>query len=405
VVRVIAERTHQELVRARRKDPVEERAKRNWHNYHCGAGDDGKMGKTMAFDFGKLTAAFHAKPKVAVIGLDIGTSAIKVVQLNHTRGVPTLETYGELQLGPYDNADIGRTTNLTVVKLIEALVDILRESSVSATQVALAQSYSSSFNTIISIPRVDPDQVGASLPIEAKKYVPVPLNEVELSWLPAAPSADPKYMNILLMASHVDAMNRYQSVLSGASLTPVVRETEILSLIRSVLTPEDTRSVIIDLGAQSTRLFAVASGLPTFTHSVLLSGAGVTKAIAKNRNCSFKEAEELKRQVGLAGLPEVPELQKVIVGEYERGLRELHKALVRHEEGGAEPAERIILTGSGALTYGLRGYIEEMFMRPTVVADPFAKVAYPAFLEDTLKEAGPAFAGAIGAGLAAMVSE
>ena len=98
----------------------------------------------MAFDLSKLKSVLKmdiAKPvKKAVVGVDVGSSSIKVVQLFDNKGVPTLETYGELQLGPYENVDIGRTTHLQAVKLTEAFVDILRESSVTAKDVALAVS-------------------------------------------------------------------------------------------------------------------------------------------------------------------------------------------------------------------------------------------------------------------------
>ncbi len=357
----------------------------------------------MAFDLSKLTAAFAPKnAKRSVVGIDIGSSAIKVVQLHNNRGVPTLETYGELQLGPYGNTDIGRTVQLQPVKLIEALVDILRESSATATQVALSTSYGASFSTIITIPKADQDKIEIILPVEARKYVPVPLSEVELNWLPIAPSEDRTKMNILLIASHLEAMNRYETVLQGANLNTLFKEIEILSTIRSTTLTADTRVAIIDFGAQATRLYIVEKGQLRQTHSVLVSGNGLTTSLTKALNKDFRTCEELKRRVGLAGTADEPLVQKTLVNELDRGLREIHRVIARFEADSKQSLEHVLLSGGGSQLYGLRPYAEEMFARPVRLADPFAKVAYPAFLEDTLTEAGPSFAAALGVAVRAI---
>jgi type IV pilus assembly protein PilM len=164
----------------------------------------------MAFDLSKISSLFTSEiskvQKRTVVGLDIGSSAIKIVQLNDTKGVPTLETYGELQLGPYENVEIGRTTHLPTGKQVEAFVDIMREASATATNIACAISYNSSFSTIISVATTDTEKIGTMIPVEAKKYVPVPLNEVTLDWFPVSAKSESKTTKVLLAAIHNDAL-------------------------------------------------------------------------------------------------------------------------------------------------------------------------------------------------------
>jgi Tfp pilus assembly PilM family ATPase len=105
------------------------------------------------------------------------------------------------------------------------------------------------------------------------------------------------------------------------------------------------------------------------------------------------------------GTEKDPRTQKVLISELERGLRELHTVITRYEESSNTTIDKVILSGSGALLQGFATYTADMFSRPVVLADPFSKVAYPAFLEDTLKTAGPSFAVAVGVALSAFQKE
>jgi type IV pilus assembly protein PilM len=122
------------------------------------------------------------KKESSVLGIDIGSSAIKVVQIKKKRGRAVLETYGELALGPYAGIEVGRSTNLPVDRIIQAVKDILRESKTTTNLCGLALPLSSSLITFISIPPVDEKQLDGVIKLEARKYIPVPLNEVLLDW-------------------------------------------------------------------------------------------------------------------------------------------------------------------------------------------------------------------------------
>jgi type IV pilus assembly protein PilM len=345
-------------------------------------------------DLGKISA------KTGVLGIDIGSSAIKIVQLRDERGIPTLETYGELQLGPYEGSDLGRSTHLTPTKSIEALVDILRESGATGTQAAFAFAYNASFITIASVPTVDSERIGSMVAIEAKKYIPISLTKVSIDWFPLTLHEQEGRTDVLISAIYNETLERYRSIMKGSGLTPVASEIEIFSSIRSVLSPKDEVVAILDCGASSTRMYIVRNGIVSKTHSVPLSGVELTEQLAKSQNIEYSHAEELKRSVGIHGTEETT-VQKTLLSGLERGLREIHTVIRRFEETEGVKVDKVILSGSGALLKGFRSYVEDMFSRPALLADPFSKVAYPAFLEDTLKVAGPSFAVAVGIALRA----
>jgi len=357
----------------------------------------------MAFGFSSLSNLLKkdALPVQSntVIGVDVGSSSIKIVQLQNKKGVATLDTYGELQLGPYGAVDIGRTTRLRIDKLIEAFVDILREAQAGSEEVVTAISYSSSFITLVSVPEKDPDKIAAMIPIEARKYVPVPLTEVVLDWYPVSIQVEGKGTRILLSAVHKEARERLHGMIEGAELREIGEEIELFSVIRSAVKQSDTTVAVIDCGASSSKLYIVHNGVISRTHSIALSGVGLTEDIARVHGISFREAEERKRNEGMGVIVGSLELEKAFSHSIERGFREIQTVIALSERESGESVEKIILVGSGSLLVGLPKYIAEMTGKTVVYGNPFEKVSYPAFLEDTLREAGPTFGVALGAAL------
>jgi len=361
----------------------------------------------MAIGLSSLTSFLNTKAKVpsprgdVFLGIDIGASAIKIVQLKNQKGVPTLETYGELQLGPYEGVDIGRGTHLPPTKLVEALVDILREAEATGKKAYYAFSYSSSFTKIINVPTIDEDKIATILPVEARKYVPLSLTKVTLDWLALSTRESTNDTEVLLSAIYNESIKRYKEILSGAELIGVESEIELFSSIRSVVMPTDTTVAILDLGASSTRLYIVTKGLVRKTHSVPMSGVEMTRVLEKELEVDFAKAEEIKRTYGLVPDNADLRIRKVLTQTLTRGMREIHTVISRYEAEENIQVEKVALSGGASLLRGLDTFVTDIVSKPVVFADPFNKVAYPAFLEDTLKASGPMFAVAIGVALRA----
>ena len=143
----------------------------------------------MAFSLPSF-GSFFSKETKSALGIDIGTSSIKVVQLKRDRGSVILETYGAIALGPYAGVEIGRATALDAGKLAEALKDVIREANVTVTDAAVAIPYSSSLVSIIKLPKATEKELATVVPIEARKYIPVPINEVLLDYFPDTGGAE-----------------------------------------------------------------------------------------------------------------------------------------------------------------------------------------------------------------------
>ena len=120
--------------------------------------------------FGKL---FRSKNDIGnrVVGIDIGSSSIKVVEIQERDGALSLTTYGELQLGPYANQDIGQSVVLEAKQEQQALVDVIRESTVKADKAVFAMPLSSSFVTMIDFEADIKEDISSRVRVEATKIL------------------------------------------------------------------------------------------------------------------------------------------------------------------------------------------------------------------------------------------
>ncbi len=350
------------------------------------------------------------KKEVSVLGVDIGSSAIKVVQIKKKRGHAILQTYGELALGPYAGLEVGQSVSLQSDKLIEAIKDVLRESKTTTTSCGVALPFSASLISFVTIPPVPDNQVGEVVAIEARKYIPVPLSEVlldysiipkEENYVPQDQSARPEKTgkDVLVVAVHNDFIGEYQFITTGSGLNPSFYEIEIFSSIRAVLDRGVGTSMILDFGARSTKLYIVERGMLRSSHIINKGSQDITLALSKALSVSIPEAENLKRTHGLKGGSEYKELTEIITVNLDYILYEANGALLAYQKKYAKNVGKIILTGGGVLLKGFTDLAKISFQTDVIGADPFSKMETPAILAEEFTRAGPEFAVAIGVAL------
>ena len=121
----------------------------------------------MAFSLPNFSSFFEKAPK-SVIGVDVGSSSIKVVQLRREKGRAVLETYGAIALGPYGGLEIGRATALPTEKITEALKDVVREANVTTLEAGFSIPYSSSLVSVLKLPAAVERNLNQAVPLEAQ---------------------------------------------------------------------------------------------------------------------------------------------------------------------------------------------------------------------------------------------
>ncbi|MDE2399598.1 MAG: type IV pilus assembly protein PilM [Patescibacteria group bacterium] len=356
-----------------------------------------------------------AGTKDTAVGIDIGSSAIKIVEIKRKGSKAVLETYGAIALAPYDNQDAGRIANLPVEKISEALTEVLKQSAVVTKDAAFSIPIQSSLIFTIDLPStIKEGEMSNIVSTEARKYIPVPIGEVSVDYF-MLPKKEPSFLdmnssmpqsaasnekiNVLVVATQNDAVAKYRSIVSGANLSPAFFEIEVFSSIRANFEHELSPVLLIDFGASRTKLSVVEYGMIKSYHTINRGGVDITDSISKSLSIPFSEAEKMKKEFGLFGNPTEKNLADIIKIHIDYIFSETNNVLLSYEKQYNSIISKVIFTGGGSLLKGLTEVAANNFRAEIEIGHPFSKINAPVFLEKVLETMGPEFAVALGLAL------
>ncbi len=353
----------------------------------------------------------------SIVGVDIGTSSIKVVEIAREEERVVLKNYGEIALGPLRGESVGQATNLPPEKLAQALRDLLLETGIVSRHVFFAIPFSSSLLVIVKLPDVGDAKLESMVPLEARRYIPVPLSEVSLNWwaLPRRQEGEKKaveitegappfmnYREVILAAVHNDVFKRYDALKRDIGLADVALhfEMEIFSVLRGTIGRELAPMVVVDIGAGTTKLVLVEGGVVRGSHIISMGGQDITLTLSRSLNIPFAQAEEMKRRAGILGTEDGRRVASVAEILLVNMFNEVKRVVENYERQYERKIESVVLVGGGSLLKGIAKLAEVHFPKTKVViGDPFARVESPAFMGPTLRSISPNFAIALGIAL------
>ena len=377
----------------------------------------------MSFSFADLSqqisSAFGGKREGSILGIDIGASSAKIVQLRASRGTAILETYGEIALGPYGGAVVGKSVKLTPEKIAEALTDLMREANVTARTGGISIPFASSLVSILDMPKVDNEALKRMIPIEARKYIPIPVAEVSLDWfvipqeegeksafdqIEETPAIRAKGQEVLLVAIHNDTLTNYQAIAKSVGLAIDFYEIEIFGAIRSAMGHGVAPSLVVDMGASTTKMYVVERGIVRLTHLVTAGGQNMTETLSRSLSWEFEKAERIKRERGLIdsdaySADENDKIKSALLSTLSRVFSEVDRVLLSYGQRYNKNVSHVLLSGGGASLPGLADYAKGALRAEVEIADPFSRTEAPAFLTNVLREIGPGFAVSVGLAL------
>lgn len=367
------------------------------------------------------------------MGVDIGSSSIKIVQLKKDKGVVELETYGSLAIGPYVKKEVGCSIdNVSDKILLEVFTDLLKESGVSTRSAGLSIPFSASLISLIEVPNVAEKKLAQIIPYEVRKYIPIPIEEVSIDWFIVpenvlskaqalfepkeegdelvdteqkpkdAPKKEDK-AKVLLVAIHNDQLSKYKNVAQSSNLNINFFEIEIFSVLRSVLPRNFFPTLIIDMGANTTKFYIVENGVILRSHFINKGGQDITLALAKSLNFTFSEAEAVKRAEGLSISDEnARRAQGLVVKDI---IGEINSSLGTFQNKYRKNVGKVVLTGGGSILEGFLDLAKENINVDIEMASPFFSIKTPKYLANSVKRIGPEFSVAIGSALRSLGEE
>lgn len=365
-----------------------------------------------------LEGSILRRGDTSVLGVDIGSSTIKLVQLRKNQDVAQLETYGEIALGPLGNAEVGQSVNIGPDKLAQALKDLMREAGVTTSVCGASVPFAASLVKLIEVPPLDPKKLETVIPIEARKYVPVPISEVQLDWF-VIPEAEQRLFEgaqdleeaktitltkkmVLMVAMNSETLQKYTETLRLAGLAPSFYEIEVFSNMRATVSRSLAPVAVIDLGASTSKLYIIELGIILASHVVPVGSQDITRALASSTHVSIAKAEELKREVGIlqgTANEDIMHVSHASVLTMERVFSDMRRVLLGFQRKYNKVITKVIITGGGGLLKGVNEFARQQLELEIELAHPYAHVQTPAFLEDVLRRIGPSFAVSTGLAL------
>ncbi|OGG76042.1 hypothetical protein A3H74_03525 [Candidatus Kaiserbacteria bacterium RIFCSPLOWO2_02_FULL_51_13] len=375
----------------------------------------------MAFSLGgllqKATSIFSGG-EGSVIGIDIGASAAKIVQLRGSKGVAILETYGEIALAPYAELPIGKAVKLSPEQTAVALLDLMKEANVTARKGGISIPFAASLISILDLPKVDAKQLARMIPLEARKYIPVPVDEVTLDWFVIPEDRDQgafdrvekqstlraRGQEVLLVAIHNDTIKNYQTIAETTNIHIDFFEIEIFSTVRSSIQHGLAPVLVVDFGAATTKMYVVERGVVRLSHLATQGGQHMTEMLARSLNWEFEKAERVKREHGLIAASaysgdENEKIKSALLSTLSGMFSEVSRVLLSYGQRHNKNVSHVVLTGGGASLPGLIEVAHESLSAEVEIASPFSRTEAPAFLDDVLREIGPGFAVSVGLAL------
>ncbi|MDE2019196.1 MAG: type IV pilus assembly protein PilM [Patescibacteria group bacterium] len=343
----------------------------------------------------------------AILGVDIGTTSIKMAEVRNGSGKPLVSNYGLLESSGYlarANQAL-QTSSLKifeseVIELLRALVRIMGTPAVNA--IASLPPFSV-FTTVLDFPQMAPQEVEQALRFQAQQYVPLPLSEVSLDWMKVGEFQDDQgfiHQKIFLTSVPNEQINKYNKMFAAAGLRLSALETESLSLAR-LFGGDPTPTILVDIGSRSTNIvFFEGGGLVWNTQSDF-GGASLTQALASSLGLNPLRAEELKKERGIVGTGPSYELSTIMMPFVDAIINEVKKAQFAYGQQFplAKKTERVMLAGGGANLLGVEKYFEREFGVPVVKAAPFVKFEYPGEIQPLVPELAPLMSVALGLGM------
>ncbi|HYF05587.1 MAG TPA: type IV pilus assembly protein PilM [Patescibacteria group bacterium] len=307
---------------------------------------------------------FLSKSK-SIVGIDIGTSDIKLVQVTHDKQI-TLDTYGIVNL-PYDLG--AKFTEQSIIQTAGILKELTLKARITAKKCVISLPNSTVFTSVIEMPKLSESELSSAMEFEAKKYVPLPTSEINLSWTVVSESQVTGNYQILLTAVPKQVQANYLKLFSLANLDLRVVEIESLALIRAIVDSSTSNCVIIDMGAKTTSISFVSKGLLQLTRNIGIGGETITNRIAQALNISVPRAEQFKRDFGVSQATFIPEAIKPVLGSIKNQVKQL---IALYKNNNIE-IDTVLLVGGGANIPGLAEYMADLAPHVSF-ANPLQKV-------------------------------
>lgn len=314
------------------------------------------------------------------LGLDIGASSMKIVWFigqNNNLSLAAAMTVSTPAKGMQSESPLDEE------EMARSIKQLIMDAKITTNMVNIALPENKVYTKVLDMPSLSDKELSSAIYWEAEQSIPVPLETITLDWKvlrrPEKTDVENK-MQVLLVGAPTLLIEKYQKILGMAGLSISYIETEILSAIRAIMFPYMQKKgsvfpnmLIVNIGAMSTSLAIVKSGIMVFTYSVAIGGAAINRSIAADFGFSLQQAEEYKKTYGISqknlegkiGDSSKPILLSII-GEVKKAI-----AFYKDKYKNDAPIQQVLLTGGTAKLPGIDSFFAQNLEIETATANPW----------------------------------
>ncbi len=368
--------------------------------------------------------------KESYVGVDIGGGAIKVVELRNEKGRAVLETYGVIEQA----MDKGTLIDHPDV-LRNLLSTVMRNARVKSKKVMTALPSPLVFTAILNLTGLSeadaktPEKLAAAIQWEAKKIVPLPLEEMVLDWKlikmeekgpqtetlstqegqGGAVKVKGKQMNVqvLLIGAAKVVVKKYMDVFKSLGYELIDLDVESSALSRALLPSDSSTVMVVDIGATDAYISIVKNHIALFERTVNFGGNAISKGFAENLKIDINQADQFKVDLTYSNNPDRFKWLGIMKDEMKMVVNEIRYCinLFAQDSVVGNEVEKIMLTGGVALMPGFAEYLEKQLNTKVLIGDPWVNLVYPDVLKPLVDEIGSRFGIAIGLALWAIKNQ
>jgi type IV pilus assembly protein PilM len=351
---------------------------------------------------GETPVGLFGSKKKSVVGVDIGSSAVKAVEVRS--GGKGGDEFQLLNIGlePLPPEAIVDGAIMDSGAVIDAIQRLFQANKIKTQDVATSVSGNAVIVKKISLPQMSTDELAESIHWEAEQYIPFDIQDVALDYEVIDGGGSGGNMDVLLVAVKKDKISDYTSAITQAGKNCQVVDVDVFALqncyeINYGIDPGKVVA-LLNIGASIMNINIIKGGTSIFNRDIAVGGNQYTDAIQKDLNLSFDQAEALKRGERVDGA--APEnLHPIIQAVSENIALEIQKTFDFFRATSAEDRiDRIFLSGGTAKIQGLRDLLADRFEAGVELLNPFNNVTYNPkdFDPDFINDVGPSAAIAVG---------
>lgn len=335
----------------------------------------------------------------AMVGIDIGSKTIKIVEVEGQNGNYSLISSGIV--GYSGNTIDKMVDDKEMSGLAQVIKKLKTEAGINSKDIVLSIPEPQVFTRTIKFPLLTDAEISSAVKWESEQYIPIPINEaiIQHTVLQRNETSSPPGVVVLLVAAPRAVVEKYTKVIQLAGLNPVAVETELMALTRA-LAPVNSTVLLVDLGASSTDIAIAKNSLLSFSRSIPIAGEAFTRAVSQGLGVTALQAEEYKKTYGL----EATQLEGKVRGVLDPILRivvdEIKKAVsyYQSEEKGEAPGALIISGGTSGMPE-IISMLSKLLGMEVSIANPFAKLKMDPETSKKLAPYAPLYSIAVGLAL------